>query len=86
MALRVQAADDDGLAPNQAIEDAVWESAQEESPCVPVDDRCSQRVSSDHLQARTDRREELIPKTGALILIPPIRSFDVCGCCRSKDR
>jgi hypothetical protein len=82
----VKTADDDELVLNQAIEDAVGEPPQEESPCVPVDYRCSQRVSDNHLEPRLDRSQELLPKTGTLVLVPPIRPFDIGCCCRSKDR
>ena len=69
VAPRVKAADDDDLVPHEAIEHAVGEPFREESPSVPVDDRCSQRVSGDHLKTRLDRCEDVFPKTGALILI-----------------
>ena len=86
MALRVQAADDDDVLTHQTIDDAVGEVPQEESPCVPMHGWCSHRMSSDHLQAHLDRRQELLAKACALVLVPPIRPFDICGCCRPKDR
>ena len=59
--LRVKTANDDNLVPHQAIEDAVGESLQEESPGVPVDYRRSQRVSGDHLEPHLNRSKELLP-------------------------
>jgi hypothetical protein len=82
----VEAAYDHDLLLDQAIEDAVRKTPQQESSYVFVDDRCSERVGSDHLQTRPERCQELFPKARALILVPPIRPFDTGGGGRSKDR
>jgi hypothetical protein len=84
--LRVQTANHDDLVSHQTVEDAIWKTPQEETPCVPVDDRCSHRMNSNHLQACPNCREKLVPEAGALVFVLPIRPFDMRGCCRSKDR
>jgi hypothetical protein len=42
-------------------------------------------MSGDQLQTRLNRPKKLIPEPGALLLLPPIRSFDICRRRRSKD-
>ena len=86
MTLRVQTANHYDLVLDQTIEDPIGEAAQEKSPSVPVDDRCRQWMGSDHLKARLNRYQEVFSEPGALVLIPPIRAFDICGRRRSKDR
>ena len=79
MALRVQAANHDDLVLDQTIEHPIGEAAQEESPSLPMDDRCRKWVSSDHLKARLNRCQKVFSEPGALVLIPSIRPFDICG-------
>ena len=79
MALRVQAANHDDLVLDQTIEHPIGEAAQEESPSLPMDDRCRRWVSSDHLKARLNRCQKAFSEPGALVLIPSIRPFDICG-------
>jgi hypothetical protein len=57
----MKTANDDNLVPHQAIEDAVGESLQEESPRVPVDYRRRQRVSGDHHESHLNGSKELLP-------------------------
>ncbi len=82
----MQAADDNDLVPDQTIEHPVGEPSEEESPRVPMDDWRGQGVSDDPLETGLDRHQELIPEAGSPFFVPPIRVFDICGGCRSKDR
>ena len=58
----MKAADDDDVVLYEAIEHPIREPPQKESPRVPVDNRCSERMGGDHLKTRLDRCEKLLPQ------------------------